>query len=299
MNALPFGKPGRFYKGNLHTHSTNSDGDHPVEEVIRRYRTNGYDFLAMSDHFIEMFNFPVTDTTSYRDENFTTLIAAELHVGKLLNDEYWHVLAVGLPLDFAEPREGETITEIAQRAADAGAFIGLVHPEWYGLQKEDTVQLPFAHAVEVYNHGSHVETDRGYGWAMLDTLLNEGKRLTGFATDDAHKLTYDMLGGWIHVKAENLDPNSILEALKQGDYYSSQGPQFEDVRIEADEVIVECTPADLIIVQGHGAKAEQEMGKGLTKARFPLKRFADSYFRVTIVDQTGRKAWTNPVWLDN
>ena len=26
MHALPFDKPGRFWKGNLHTHSTLSDG---------------------------------------------------------------------------------------------------------------------------------------------------------------------------------------------------------------------------------------------------------------------------------
>ncbi len=51
MNNLPFSFPGRFYKGNLHTHCTCSDGDYPVDEVVQRYREYGYDFLAMSDLF--------------------------------------------------------------------------------------------------------------------------------------------------------------------------------------------------------------------------------------------------------
>ena len=74
-----------------------------VEEARRRvesyYHEKGYDFLAMSDYFFECYDYPLTDTRTFRSEDFTTLIAAELHAGKLLNDEMWHVLAVGLPLD--------------------------------------------------------------------------------------------------------------------------------------------------------------------------------------------------------
>jgi hypothetical protein len=126
INKLPFSSPGRFFKGNLHTHCTGSDGDYSAKEVVRRYRDKGYDFLAISDHFLECYDYPVTDTRSFRREDFTTLIAAELHAGKLLNDELWHVLAVGLPLDFPPQGVDEGI---------AGAFIGIVHPAWYGLQR--------------------------------------------------------------------------------------------------------------------------------------------------------------------
>ncbi len=75
MHNLPFAQPGQFYRGNLHTHCTESDGDYPVEEVVRRYREKGYDFLALSDHFLECYDYPVTDTRSFRSDNFTTLIA--------------------------------------------------------------------------------------------------------------------------------------------------------------------------------------------------------------------------------
>jgi len=298
MENLPFQQPGKFYKGNLHTHCTNSDGAWPVEEVIRRYRLHDYDFLAMSDHFMERYNYPVTDTRAFRDEKFTTLISAELHLGKMLNDELWHVLAVGIPLDFEPPKEGEDIVAISKRAADAGAFLGIVHPTWYGLQPDDARILPFAHAVEVYNHGSEVENDRGDGWGLCDVLLNEGRRVQAFATDDAHLLTHDVFGGWIHVKAESLEPDALLESLKAGRFYSSQGPQIYDIRIEGEEVVVDCSPASAIMLSGRGSRATKEMGKGMTSARLPLKRFKDAYFRVTVVDDHGRKAWSNAVWMN-
>ena len=128
LSALPFSVPGNFYKGNLHTHCTESDGDYPAEEVIRRYQEKGYHFLALSDHFLECYGFPVTDTRELRSADFTTLISAELHTGNLHNGETWHVLAVGLPLDFAPPEEHEGIESLSKRAFDAGAYIGLVHP---------------------------------------------------------------------------------------------------------------------------------------------------------------------------
>ena len=224
MNSQPFNLPGQFFKGNLHTHCTESDGDYSAEEVVKRYRQQGYDFLALSDHFLERYDYPITDTRPYRSNRFTTLIATELHVGKTLNDEVWHILAVGIPLDFDPPQENEDIVAISTRAASLGAFIGIVHPTWYGLQPEDARILPFAHAIEIYNHGSEVENNRGDGWGLCDVLLNEGHRVFAYATDDAHHMTHDAFGGWIHVKAENLDPESILQGIKSGHFYSSQGP---------------------------------------------------------------------------
>ena len=171
MNKLPFSSPWRFYKGNLHTHCTRFDGDYSVQEVVCRYRDEGYGFLAISDHFLERYDYPGTDTRHFRREDFTTVITAELHAGKLLNDELWHVLAVGLPLNLQPKGVDEGIVALGERAFAAGAFIGIVHPTWYGLRPEDAQLLPFVHAVEVYNHGSEIENDRGDGWGLCDILL--------------------------------------------------------------------------------------------------------------------------------
>ena len=49
-------KEARWFKGNLHTHSLWSDGDAYPEVIIDWYKTNGYNFLALSDHNIVQTN---------------------------------------------------------------------------------------------------------------------------------------------------------------------------------------------------------------------------------------------------
>jgi len=298
VNEHPFSRPGRFYKGNLHTHSTNSDGAHPPEAVAAFYRQAGYDFLALSDHFMEAYDWPVSDTRPFRTADFTTLIAAELHAPRTALGELWHIMAVGLPFDFAPPDRDESGPELAARAADAGAFIGIVHPSWYGLTAEDAASIGCAHAVEIYNHGSQVEVDRGNDWPFCDGLLNQGWRLSAYATDDAHQLTHDCLGGWVQVKAASLEPELLLQALKDGQYYSSQGPELHDLEIDGDRVRIACSPAETIAISGRGSKAASIRGDELTEAEFPLRRFQGSYFRITVTDAAGRRAWSNPTWLD-
>ncbi|HER26111.1 MAG TPA: phosphotransferase, partial [Rhodospirillales bacterium] len=145
MKNLPFGRPGRFYKGNLHGHSTNSDGVMSPRDAVNHYRDADYDFVALSDHFVDRYEFPVTDTRPYRSDDFTTLMAAELHVPETACGEHWHILAVGLPLDFPHPVNGENGPQIAARAAATGAFIGILHPSWYGLTPEDARTIAVAH----------------------------------------------------------------------------------------------------------------------------------------------------------
>ena len=296
----PFALPGQFYRGNLHTHSTNSDGRHPPEDVIAFYRNAGYDFLALTDHFMEQYGWKISDTRPLRDDGFTTLIAAELHAPRTRVGELWHIKAIGLPLDFAAPVNGETGPQLAARAAETGAFIGLVHPSWYGLTTEDAREIPFAHAIEIYNHGSAVEVDRGSDWPFCDLLLNDGWRLSGYASDDAHQLTHDCLGGWVQVKASSLDPDLLLAGLKQGHYYSSQGPEIADIAVAEDgsEVHIASSPAATIAITGRGSRSQSLRGEALDKAVFPLRRFKGSYFRVTVIDAADRRAWSNPIWLD-
>jgi hypothetical protein len=99
MQQLPFDKPGRFWRGNLHTHSTQSDGHLSPENVCHLYREMGYDFIALTDHFLKSYNYPITDTTPFQDETFTTILGAELHAGQTELGQLWHILAVGRTCD--------------------------------------------------------------------------------------------------------------------------------------------------------------------------------------------------------
>jgi len=50
LTPLASAQTARWWKGNLHTHSFWSDGDDFPEMIAAWYKTNGYHFLALSDH---------------------------------------------------------------------------------------------------------------------------------------------------------------------------------------------------------------------------------------------------------
>lgn len=300
-----FSLPGRFWRGNLHTHSTRSDGVLAPEEVCRRYQAEGYDFIALTDHFIGMYKYPITDTEPFRNDGFTTILGAELHSGAMENGELWHILAVGLPADFAPPNaphflpvdDQETGAEIAQRARDAGAFVAIAHPEWSGLTTNDARTIEAAHAVEVYNHGCATGCDRPHGFYTLDQLLTEGRHLTLCATDDAHFSEPDHFGGWVMVKAASNTPDALLTALKAGHFYSTTGPELRGITWAENEVIVESSAVSSVIVQGKGCAATAIHGQSMTRTTVPLARFANcDWLRVTVIDAAGARAWANPYW---
>ena len=297
MSLQAFSAAGRFYRGNLHTHSTLSDGMLSPEAVCAHYREAGYDFLALTDHFLRRYGFPVADTKGFRTNLFTTIPGAELHASVNSQCEIWHILAVGLPEDFPETGEVETGPDLARRAVAAGAFVAIAHPQWSSLTIEDGRALPMAHAVEIYNHGCALECARGDGAWLLDALTGEGRDLTAIATDDAHFRQDDACGGWVMVKAEANEPGTLLEALKAGCFYSSQGPLIHAAEVSGGALHVECSPVVNAAVVGRGSRVVHVHRRQMTRAEIPLDRFAGDWFRLVVTDAAGRAAWTNPVRL--
>jgi hypothetical protein len=302
-----FSTAGKFHRGNLHTHSTNSDGVLSPEEVCRRYQAEGYDFIALTDHFVGLYDYPITDTTAFHNDRFTTILGAELHTGTMENGYLWHIVAAGLPRDFTPPdaphfspvKDSESAASIAQRARDAGAFVAIAHPHWSGMSEADARTISAAHAVEIYNHGCVVDNDRGEGFLTLEHLLNGGSKLNLIATDDAHFNTPDFFGGWVMVKATENTPDALLSALKAGEFYSSTGPQITDIRFTDEGVEVDCSSAVTIIVQGQGTSMATLHGNSMTTAQLTLERLTDSpWVRVTVIDRAGKRAWSNPIWRE-
>jgi hypothetical protein len=313
VNRLPFAIPGRFWRGNLHTHSSSSDGQLGPAETVAWYRDHGYDFVALTDHFVRRFGYPITDTRPFRTGGFTTLIGAELHAPRTEAGNLWHMVAVGLPLDFAVPEPGETAPQLAARAARSGAFVVVAHPAYYGLTVADVLTVDAAHALEIYNGASALAYEMGDSSHILDALISGGRRIDACATDDAHFghpefPEYPDHGlGWVEVRAEENDPEALVAALRAGHFYASEGPKLLDVSIDADEAVISTSPVMKVIVSGRSEQYECRYGVDLTETRVPLKVFRNgsfevdpyhgSYVRITVVDAHGKRAWTNPIWL--
>lgn len=302
-DLLRDGKGGRFFRGNLHCHSNRSDGLREPEEVVAAYRGAGYDFLCLSDHFEEEYGWQVTDTRHLRDEGFTTIVGAELSSAQWGERNCYWITAAGLPSDFAAPPADDQ-AEAIRRARDAGAFVVMLHPGLNNLLLAVADGLPgldAIHAVEVYNHNTAgYAPDRAEGAYMLDGLLEGGRRLLVNAGDDAHfGHPRDRFGGWVEVHCDRPDPEALLEALKVGRYYSTQGPSFRELIVDGTQLHVETSGAYAISLTGGGdcwQSGSERIGEPIVEAEFDLGPFGGSYCRVTVVDPVGRRAWSNPIW---
>ena len=302
MDLLPSKNKHKYFKGNLHRHSNHSDGALNPQEVVNKYKEIGYDFTCLSDHLWKDSKFAaetVLETKHLNQKDFITIPSAELHClgKKYVKDGLWHIVANGLPLDFKCADEKETAPRLVQRAIEAGAFVTIAHPEWYSLTFDECLSLSHAHGIEIYNHSCHIEAQRGFGTAAADYLLQENNRIFLTATDDSHFKMQDSGGGWVMVAADKLSESSILNALKNGQYYSSTGVEIFEFEINNYQVNIQCSPSNQVCIVGQGAKSMSQNGKNITQAEFDLKKYPSEWFRVSIASDSGDFAWTNPVWL--
>jgi hypothetical protein len=300
MKSLPFSKPGRWFRGNLHTHSTRSDGTRTPAQVCAANRRRGYDFLSLTDHFLDRYDWPITDTNPFRAKGFTTIIGAELHAPRTSLGDPWHILAVGLPADFAKTRKSETGPRLAQRARDAGAYVAVAHAAWYDLTDRDVLSIKAAHAIEVFNTTCARHNGKGDSNGTLDRLLSQGHRYHAIATDDAHFSDGrpDGFMNWVMVRAGRPNPEALLAALHKGHFYSSQGPEIRTMKITGKTLRLTTSPVRYIGVSSRGAGCVYvNAPRDISTARIDLSGMAGSYGRLTVMDKNGRKAWTNPFWL--
>lgn len=291
-----------WFKGNLHTHSTVSDGKLEPQEVVARYQSLGYDFLAFTDH--EIFSWWQELSTP------DLLILPGIETSGRAPGPYQchHVVGVGASTvlqGHLERYDNREITGVigAQTMIDtlneSGYFSIYCHPVWSRQTFDELKDLVRFHAIEVYNHGCHVENATGKAEYYWDAFLRQGKRIWGVATDDSHGPLGEYGGGWVMVSADSLDPDKILDSLRNGHFYSTSGPSIERFGLKNGEVYVECSRAQeihFIAFEQRGASFIADKDEILTSAKHTLH--GDELFvRVEIIDEWGKTAWSNPIFL--
>ena len=288
----PFSLPGKWFKGNLHTHTTQSDGQYTPEQAIAWYHERGYDFLAITDHW-------VLTPGQVVAPDFITITGAELHGAG------YHMLGLG----FAE-LPNRDLEDSPQAIADAilsqDGLAYFAHPYWTGQTSADVATVPEIMGIEVFNAVCEVAKGIGFSSVHWDELLAQGFRFTALAVDDVH-WRYNAQGqGFVMVRADRLDEACILDAIRRGQFYASTGPRIQDLRIVqlADDRLalrVHCSPCASITFFARGPRGqrfEAAPGESLDSAVYPID--ADQgYLRVECRDARGRIAWSNPVFVQD
>lgn len=300
----------RWYKGNTHTHTLNSDGDSTPDEVVRWYRENGYNFLVLTDH-----NF-VTSVDGLNalhgaDDKFIVIKGEE--ISDTFGKKPIHVNGLNVTRKI-DPQGGNSVVEMLQRNVDAVRAASGVphinHPNYeWAITADDLKQVERTKLFEIYN-GHHLVNNLGGGGVpgleeVWDIILSSGKLLYGIAVDDAHtfkqpwnKNSAQPGRGWVVVRTDRLSTAAVLEALERGDFYASTGVELTDYQVNSKEIIV------TIKQEGSSKYRVQFIGKDgrvlkeevNSPAVYQL-RGDELYVRAKIIESNGKVAWTQPVWF--
>ena len=153
-----------------------------------------------------------------------------------------------------------------------------------------------AGGTEIYNTTSGFPMNaRPYSGLFVDQLASLGMPLPCVAADDAHEYTQDALGGWLMVHAREHSHEAVMEALREGRFYATQGPSVS-LTVSGGVARVTCSPAERVVFYSDAIWSQDRVssGNGVTQAVCRLQPH-ETFVRAEVIDSEGRRAFTSPV----
>ncbi|MBE7465044.1 MAG: CehA/McbA family metallohydrolase [Planctomycetes bacterium] len=275
----------RWLRGNLHGH-TCCGRFMDLGESGRFYARLGYDFVAVTDHNKAPSK---GQTAGWQQAAGLVVVPGEE------NGSTDHIIELGV--HEVTPTNGSSYSERAEALRGGGGFIIACHPQEYPHGADNLrAGAPFLHAVEIYNGLREARgTHEHHNVALWDELLTAGRKLWAVAADDFHCQYISPGHGWVCVQAPEdagaLTWENIVEQLKRGAFYASNGPNFKRLEFRGGtlRVEVEKLVRDIRVIGPGGETLAAHPGPALSwKAPAGL-----GYFRVEA--HCGVKtAWSQP-----
>ena len=307
-----------WFKGNLHTHTNKSDGDSSPETVVDWYSNNKYDFLVLSDH----------NHLTILDSNQTKLL---LIPGEeiTLNLPYTiHINAIGIK-KVIEPTLRSTKVKTLQANIDniisSGGLAEINHPNFrWALNEKDLVQVRGAHFIEVFNGNYNTHNYGGGGKKsveeMWDEMLSKKIKIWGVAVDDSHHFKEEFAPhrhnpgrGWVEVFAKNLSEKNILDSMRNGYFYFSNGVKFKKINFNKEKIelsiagdyfnkglsnsLINDSKYTTQLISNEGEIIEEINGKSV-KFNLVNQNNEYTYYRTKTISSTGSIGWTQPIFIN-
>lgn len=280
-----------WYKLGLHVHTTLSDGRQTPQQVAERYKENGYDAIALTDHWHygaggRLEGLHVLSGCEYNSRGHDGIAGV------------MHIVGIGMEKEPALTRESSR-QQIVDGINDAGGIAVLAHPAWSMNTVNDALALEGIHHTEVYNAVSEAhQSMRAYSENFVDLCANEGVYYQLLATDDAHYYDGSDDGkGWVMVKAAELSDEAILQALRGGEFYSTQGPELY-VKRQGNKFTVDCSGCTYVAALSNLSWTNGRIVRGehITHFEYECKE-TEKWLRIQACDAAGRLAWSNVFML--
>ena len=316
---------GSWFKGNLHMHTSVSDGRLTPEEAIRFYRKAGYDFIALTDHrqanpmWLDEGKPPVPGSRSdmaggeaagdRERRPFLVMTGAEYDSGHPTGSmPVYHILGIGMEREpdiyYKNPYESRhpwpRPQEIISAINAAGGAAILAHPAWSVMTPEELFDLHGLTAAEIYNSYCELpeQPDRADSSMYFDIWAKNGRLMPATAGDDSHYYGKEAGRSFVMVKAASLSQKAIVDALRRGRFYASQGPRFRSIDLD-DRVVTVRAGSDATAAVFF---SNSPWGEDNVQALTPENGFTAAYqtgrqetfVRVMLIDRKGRRAWSSP-----
>lgn len=305
-----------WFKGNLHTHTNKSDGDSSPKTVVEWYSNNNYDFLVLSDHnHLTLLNSNQTKLLLIPGEEITLNLPYTIHIN-----------AIGIK-KVIEPTLKSTKVKTLQANIDniinAGGLAEINHPNFrWAINEKDLVQVRGAHFLEVFNGNYNTHNFGGGGKKsveeMWDEMLSKKIKIWGVAVDDSHHFKEEFAPhrhnpgrGWVEVFAKNLSEKNILNSMRNGNFYFSNGVKFKNIYLNKEKIelsisgdyfnkglsnsLVTDSKYTTQLISNEGEIIEEVYGKSV---KFNLINNSNkyTYFRTKTISSTGSMGWTQPIF---
>ncbi len=323
------------YKANLHSHSVFSDGAKTPEELKAAYQEQGYSILAITDHETPKSHTYLSDSEFIAITGYETYVrpnaeckydayAKEIHINlfardpenetiicynpkycKYLTDEQKEQLKKA---GSQKQREYSVayINELIQTARENGYLAAYNHPWWSMEDEADILQYEGFFSMEMCNYSSYRTSGLEYNAALYDKLLIHGKRLFCHSADDNHNKGNGnppfsgSFGAFTMIMPESFTYDGIIQAMEQGEMYSSMGPLFKEVSMHGNKIHIECSDVQEIRVFTGSKRVNRkvaESGETINTADFEIDEFA-KFVRVSVKDKDGKCADTRGFFRD-
>ena len=319
----------RYFKTNLHTHSTISDGKLSPEEVKEGYKARGYQVLCLTDHNT------IVNHSDMNEPDFLMLTGFEININEpgmnTTQGKTYHLNLIAkepenlwMPARFRrwfqvseeiesqirygdlEPKYNvDSINELIEKANEMGFLVMYNHPTWSCQTHEDYANLKGLWGMELRNTECCMIGHNENNARVFKEMLNSGNPVFPVGTDDMH---YRRALGktWIMVGAKELSYPSVIEAMEKGDFYMSCGPEITSLYMEGNVLKITCSDAVRINLETHGRQARMAFTKDepLREAEFDLTDlFAkiendnNPFIYLTVTAKDGSYATTRAFYL--
>ena len=299
-----------WYKGNTHTHTLNSDGDSTPADVIRWYRETRYNFVFLTDHeYIN--NVDALNGVYGKPGSFVVLSGQE--ITDSFDKKPYHINALGISkviMPSKLPGAVETLQRNIDEVNTAGGVAQVNHPNFgWALTADQLIKLQNYSLLEIHN-GHPLVNNKGGGGnpsaeEIWDAVLSSGKLVFGIADDDSHY--FKRIGdpaaptpgqGWIYVRAVELTPNAIVDALRKGNFYASTGVELTDYKADNKQVVITVKEqtSSKYRIQFIGRNG-RILSESITSPATYIIKGDEGYVRARVFESNGKMAWTQPVML--